>query len=111
MIVAFSSLKVIHGLLDRVMQLLNIPRANDGSGYFIQSVDGKSHVAGFLVFLMHSMFIMSPSTLFYANKVHMGWGYPATPALVVCHPLLWWLVHAWWLSDNNVTIKAPIMTN
>lgn len=32
--------EVVHGLLDRAMQLLEIPFAKDGSGYSLKPVDG-----------------------------------------------------------------------
>ena len=32
--------QVIHGLLDRVMQLLEVPFTQDGSGYYIKATDG-----------------------------------------------------------------------
>ena len=32
---------MIHGLLDRVMQLLEVPFTQDGSGYFIKATDGE----------------------------------------------------------------------
>ena len=36
-----SGFEVIHGLLDRIMQLLDIAPTKDGSGYFIKQCDGK----------------------------------------------------------------------
>ena len=33
--------EVIHGLLDRVMQLLEVPLSKDGSGYSIQATEGQ----------------------------------------------------------------------
>ena len=36
----FCLYQVIHGLLDRVMQLLEVPFAQDSSGYFIKATDG-----------------------------------------------------------------------
>ena len=36
----FYLYQVIHGLLDRVMQLLEVPFTQDGSGYFIKAIDG-----------------------------------------------------------------------
>ena len=33
---------MIHGLLDHVMQLLELPLTKDGSGYYIEAVNGKS---------------------------------------------------------------------
>ena len=47
------SLQVIHGLLDRIMQLLEIPQNKDGTGYFIKAAEGKSS-------------IVAAETLFYA---------------------------------------------
>ena len=41
-----SMCQVIHGLLDRVMQLLEVPFTQDGSGYFIKATDGKYCMAG-----------------------------------------------------------------
>lgn len=38
--------EVIHGLLDRVMQLLEVPFTKDGSGYFIQSVNDSTFFPG-----------------------------------------------------------------
>jgi len=34
--------EIVHGLLDRLMQLLEVPRSNnkDVSGYYLQAVDG-----------------------------------------------------------------------
>jgi len=33
--------EIIHGLLDRIMQLLQVPPTTDGSGYCIQAKDGE----------------------------------------------------------------------
>ena len=44
---------MIHGLLDRIMQLLEIPQNKDGTGYFIKAAEGKSS-------------IVAAETLFYA---------------------------------------------
>jgi phenylalanyl-tRNA synthetase beta chain len=34
--------EIIHGLLDRLMQLLEVPRSSnkDGTGYYLRAVDG-----------------------------------------------------------------------
>ena len=37
-----SGFEVIHGLLDRIMQLMEIPPANDNTGYYIKPTEGKS---------------------------------------------------------------------
>ena len=37
---SFCLYQVIHGLLDRVMQLLEVPFTQDSSGYFIKATDG-----------------------------------------------------------------------
>ena len=36
-----SGFEIIHGLLDRVMQLMEIPAANDKTGYFIKATEGN----------------------------------------------------------------------
>ena len=33
--------EVIHGLLDRVMQLLQVPFTKDDTGYYLKAADGK----------------------------------------------------------------------
>lgn len=35
---------MIHGLLDRIMQLLEIAQNKDGTGYFIKAAEGKSSI-------------------------------------------------------------------
>ena len=35
-----GSFEVIHGLLDRVMELLEVPCNKDGTGYYIKAFDG-----------------------------------------------------------------------
>lgn len=37
-----SGFEIIHGLLDKVMQLLNVPK-DPASGYCIQPVEGRNH--------------------------------------------------------------------
>ena len=39
-----SGFEVIHGLLDRIMQLMEIPPANNKTGYFIKAVEGKPSI-------------------------------------------------------------------
>lgn len=34
--------EVIHGLLDRLMQLLEVPFTKDGTGYFLKTADGEA---------------------------------------------------------------------
>ena len=36
-----SGFEVIHGLLDRIMQLMEIPPSNDKTGYCIKPTEGK----------------------------------------------------------------------
>ena len=37
-----SGFEVIHGLLDRIMQLMEIPPSNDKTGYCIKPAEGKA---------------------------------------------------------------------
>ncbi|XP_052286915.1 phenylalanine--tRNA ligase beta subunit-like [Dreissena polymorpha] len=41
-----SGFEVIHGLLDRIMQLLLVPPAQDGTGYCIQATDDSTYFPG-----------------------------------------------------------------
>lgn len=41
-----AGFEVIHGLLDRVMQLLQVPWTKDGSGYYLQANDDSTYFPG-----------------------------------------------------------------
>lgn len=65
-----AGFEVVHGLLDRIMQLLQVPWTKDGTGYYLESNDDPSYFPGRCANIVHKGTVIGRVGVLHPTVLH-----------------------------------------